>query len=51
MNHDTAHEEKQNAALRFLARELGKHAAAEVERILGADEAAPVAEPPAPEGE
>ena len=41
MNHDIKHEEKQNKALRFLASEMGKHIAKEMEIIL-ADEPAPV---------
>lgn len=44
MKHDTAHEEKQNAALRFLANELGKHVRAEVDLILGSDEPVPPAD-------
>lgn len=45
MKHDVAHEEKQNAALRFLAAEVSKHALVEVNRILGDDESSPAAEP------
>jgi len=43
MNHDIKHEEKQNAAIRFIAGELGKHVRKEVDLLLGSDEAAPVA--------
>jgi hypothetical protein len=45
MNHDIKHEERQNAALRFLAAEMGKNVLAEVDALLGIDEAAPVLVP------
>jgi hypothetical protein len=53
MQHDLAHEEKQNKALRALAHELealgARGVLRRVDEILGADEAEPAAEAFAPE--